>query len=83
MILHRILERWLQSKEALVDGCGIVAVECDHLGACLAAADNLESVGLNSLYDRVGDGRRRLPLEKPNSGPARFDFIIGVSVPPG
>jgi len=44
MISHRRFKRCLQSPEALIDGSGILAIELDHLGTRLAAADHLEGI---------------------------------------
>ena len=82
MILHGIFESRFESEEALVDGCGILAVERDHLGPRFAASDDLERVRFDALDDGVGDSRGRFACET-ELGPARFDFIMGVSVPPG
>ena len=82
MILHRVLERRLQPEESLIYGRWVVTIERDHLCPRLAAADHLESIGLDPLDDGVGDRGGWLPREA-ELGPARFDFIIGVSVPPG
>src|SRR5271167_2639992 len=73
MILHGIFESRFESEEALVDGCGILAVERDHLGPRFAASDDLERVRFDTLDDGVGDSRGRFAFETElGSGPVRF-----------
>ncbi len=82
MILHGIFESRFESEEALVDGCGILAVERDHLGPRFAASDDLER-----LDDGVGDSRGRFACEtESGSGPVRLKAVrpgrsAGVIVP--
>jgi hypothetical protein len=83
MVLHRFFQGRLQVQESLVDGRGVIAIERNHPGPRLAAADDLEGVRLDSLYDGVLATVEAGSREKPRSAPARFDCIIGVSVAPG
>lgn len=82
MISHRLFERRLQTAESFIYGERIVAIECDHLFAGLTATDYFEGIRLDAVEEALAtaDADSR---EKPSSGPARFDFIIGVSVLPG
>jgi hypothetical protein len=82
MVFYGFFERSLQAEEAFVDSGGIAAVQRDHLRSRFAAASDLERLGLHAGDNRICD-RGRGSREKPSSGPARFDLIIGVSVPPG
>jgi hypothetical protein len=61
---------------------GLLAIECEHLSQGLAATDYLDApVSMPSaMASATAEAGSRV---KPGSGPARFDFIIGVSVPPG
>jgi hypothetical protein len=60
---------------------GLLAIECEHLSQGLAATDHLERPGFDAFRDgATAEAGSRV---KPGSGPARFDFIVGVSVPPG
>jgi hypothetical protein len=52
MILHGIFESWFESEEALVDGCGILAVERDHLAPRFAVSD--------------ADAKKRMPVVRKN-----------------
>ena len=60
---------------------GVLPIERDHLSPGLATTDHLERPGFDAFRDGVGNGGGRF-ARKARFGPARFDFIIGVSVPP-
>jgi hypothetical protein len=73
MIIHGIFEGRFEPEEALVDGCGILAVERDHLSPRFAASDDLERVRFDALDDDVGDSRGRFACETElGSGPVRL-----------
>lgn len=44
VVSHCLFKHCLQACEALIDGSRVVAIELDHLGAHLTAADHLESI---------------------------------------
>ena len=82
MVFHGLGQCRFEIEEALVDGGWVVTVESDHLVACFSTARDLEGSGFDANDDRIRYRRSWLTTET-SSGPARFDFIMGVSVPPG
>src|SRR3546814_16690107 len=53
MILHRFLQRRLQTEQALVDRSRVLAIERDHLSTGLAAPDHFERPGFDASRDGV------------------------------
>jgi hypothetical protein len=63
MILYGLFQRRLQPEKPFIHGGGVVAIECDHLSAGLSSTDHLESGGLDTSEDGVGDGSGGLARE--------------------
>jgi anti-sigma factor RsiW len=80
MVAHRFGQFRLQIDETLVQGRWILAIQGDHLGPRLPAADkascsipSMTAAAITLAGSRVN----------PSSGPAPDERIMGVSVAPG
>jgi hypothetical protein len=82
VVLHGVFQSGLQAKESLVHRGRIIPVERDHLRARFTATDHVNALVSmpSTMAAATAEAGSR---EKPSSGPARLDFIIGVSVAPG